>query len=241
MPVATVESLWRYPVKSMRGEELPEGVVGAGGIRGDRVFAFHSSAARPDFPYFTGREQRHMLLYRPRLRQAEAGGAARGGCDVETPLGETLAIEDPALIEMLRAGVDPRHGVTLLRSEIALADSHPVSLISVQTVQQLEQEIDTPTDKRCFRANIYLDLVDARGFAENEFVGRSLRIGPDVVVAIAQRDLRCAMITIHPDTAAKTPALLKQVARDHEGAAGVYGSVVREGTIRKGDAVELLD
>lgn len=128
-----------------------------------------------------------------------------------------------------------------MRAAHALADCHPVSIISLQTARQLAGETGLPADERRFRANIYLDMPDAGGFAENAFVGRSLRIGREVVVSVVERDFRCAMITIDPDTAAKTPALLKQVAQAHEGAAGIYASVISEGRIRKGDAVELLD
>ncbi len=39
-----VDSLWRYPVKSMRGEELEEAFVGFSGVYGDRLFAFRSTA-----------------------------------------------------------------------------------------------------------------------------------------------------------------------------------------------------
>ena len=50
-----VESLWRYPVKSMRGEELPEAFIGFSGVYGDRVYAFRSSAATAGFPNLTAR------------------------------------------------------------------------------------------------------------------------------------------------------------------------------------------
>ena len=46
---------------------------------------------------------------------------------------------------------------------------------------------------------------------------------------------------LDPDTAEKEPALLKKVAQAHEGMAGVYGAVLAEGVVRKGDSVELLD
>ena len=62
--IGTVESLWRYPVKSMRGEELAEVFAGYAGVYGDRLFAFESSAGRKGFPFFTGREQRQMIRYR---------------------------------------------------------------------------------------------------------------------------------------------------------------------------------
>ena len=69
--VGRVDSLWRYPVKSMRGEELQESFVGFSGIYGDRLYAFRSSAAPKGFPYLTGREQEKLLLYRPRYRHPE--------------------------------------------------------------------------------------------------------------------------------------------------------------------------
>jgi uncharacterized protein YcbX len=49
------------------------------------------------------------------------------------------------------------------------------------------------------------------------------------------------MITLDPDTGEQTPAILKKVARAHDGMAGVYGAVLVEGMLRNGDSVELLD
>lgn len=260
--IGTVESLWRYPVKSMRGEELEEMFAGYAGVYGDRLFAFESSASPKGFPFFTGREQRQLVRYRPRFRypdkavrpinQVEAktmspllnpvsASPAELMVDVETPEGKTFAIDDPALIETLRAGLEVKHQLTLLRSDRALTDCLPLSIFSVQTARKLGEETGVAVDKRRFRANVYLDLASSEGFAENEFVGRSLRIGSKVVVSVLERDTRCMMIVLDPDTAEKTPAILKQVAQAHEGMAGVYGAVLVEGTIRKGDPVELLD
>src|SRR5689334_3207978 len=69
--VGVVESVWRYPVKSMRGEELSEAFLGFAGVYGDRVYAFRSSAAQPGFPYRTAREHEPMLLYRARFSQPD--------------------------------------------------------------------------------------------------------------------------------------------------------------------------
>ena len=44
--IGTVESLWRYPVKSMRGEELGELFASYGGVYGDRLFAFEARRAQ---------------------------------------------------------------------------------------------------------------------------------------------------------------------------------------------------
>jgi len=244
----------------MRGEELDEAFAGYSGIYGDRLFAFRSSASPKGFPYLTAREQRRLLQYRPHFRypdkaarpvnltEAESMGAnpvsadpSELTLDVETPAGKTLGIDDPALMDMLRADIDQKHQLTLMRSERALTDCRPVSIFSLQSAAQLAQEADTPIDKRRFRANVYVDLTSAQGFAENEFVGRSLRIGPKVIIRILERDARCVMITLDPDSGEKTPAILKKVAQAHEGMAGVYGAVLVEGMLHKGDPVELLD
>jgi uncharacterized protein len=259
--IGTVESLWRYPVKSMRGEELDELFAGYAGVYGDRLFAFESSASPKGFPFFTGRDQRQLIRYRPRFRNLEkatrpvnwseaqelspninpvSADASDLMVDVETPDGKTFAIDDPALIDHLRSTTDGKHELTLLRSEKAMTDCRPLSIFAVQTAKKLGAETGTNVDKRRFRANVYLDLANADGFAEDKFVGRSLRIGSKVTVAVLQRDARCMMITLDPDTAEKTPAILKAVAQAHEGMAGVYGAVLVEGIIRKGDPVELL-
>jgi uncharacterized protein YcbX len=258
--IGKVDSLWRYPVKSMRGEELDEAFAGFSGIYGDRLFAFKSAASPKGFPYLTAREQRRLLRYHPRFRhpekaarpinltEAESMGAnplsadpSELMIDVETPDGKTLAIDDPDLMEMLRSDIDQKHQLTLMRSERALTDCRPVSIFSLQSAQQLAEETGTSIDKRRFRANVYVNLASAQGFAENEFVGKSLRIGPKVVVTILERDARCVMITLDPDTGEKEPAILKKVAQAHEGMAGVYGAVVVEGLLHKGDSVEVMD
>ena len=258
--VGKIDSLWRYPVKSMRGEELDEAFASFSGIYGDRLFAFESSASPKGFPYFTAREQRRLLQYRPRFRypdkaarpinltEAENMGAHPLSADVselivdvETPDGKTLAIDDPDLIDVLRADIDQKHQLTLMQSQRAMTDCRPVSIFSLQSARQLGEETGSLIDKRRFRANVYVDLMLAQGFAENEFVGKSLRIGPKVVVSVLERDARCVMITLDPDTGEKTPEILKKVAQAHEGMAGVYGAVMVEGMLHKGDSVEVLE
>ena len=109
----------------MRGEELAQAFLGFSGVYGDRLFAFRSSARPAGFPYLTGREHEKMLLYRPRFRHPEsadeppdlaaAEAIAPGvsplpaapadlAVEVETPAGEVLAVDDPALIRMLGSG-----------------------------------------------------------------------------------------------------------------------------------------
>ena len=260
--IGIVESLWRYPVKSMCGEQLDELFASYAGVYGDRLFAFESSVGRKGFPFFTGREQRQMIRYRPHFRNpnkaahpvdlADAESLPPGVnplsahptelmIDVETPDRKTIAIDDPALIDHLRTNIDENHQLTLRRSDKAITDCRPLSIFAVQTAEKLGEETGVPVDKRRFRANVYVDLTSSEGFGEDKFVGRSLRIGSKVTIAVLQRDARCMMITLDPDTAEKTPAILKAVAKAHEGMAGVYGAVLVEGMLHKGDPVELLN
>jgi uncharacterized protein YcbX len=116
-----------------------------------------------------------------------------------------------------------------------------VSIFSLQSAQQLAEETGTHVDKRRFRANVYVDLTASNGFAENDLVGRSVRIGSKVVITILERDARCVIITLDPDTGEQAPAILKKVAQAHDGMAGVYGAVLVEGMVHKGDPVEVLD
>src|SRR5205823_5373786 len=183
--IGGVDSLWRYPVKSMRGEELDELFAGFSGVYGDRLFAFKSSASPKGLPYLTAREQQKLLQYRPRFRypdkaarpinlaEAESMGAnpvsgdrSELMVDVETPDGKTLAIDDPALMDMLRADIDQKHQLALMRSERAMTDCRPVSIFSLQSARQLADETGIQMDKRRFRANVYVDLASAGGFAE---------------------------------------------------------------------------
>ena len=258
--VGKVESLWRYPIKSMAGEALPAAFIGYAGVYGDRVYAVLNSSGSPGFPYFTGRDRREMLLYRPRFRnpavaaippnQSEAFKLAELSpvyphlaeldVDVATPSGQLLAADDPALLTML-AGESPSSGLSLIRSHRAMTDARPVSLISMQTVRRLGEEVDLSLDQRRFRANIYVELGTADGFGEDAFVGRTLRIGSRAVVAVVERDPRCKMIAIDPDTAEETPKIMRNVARAHGGHAGVYCAVMTEGVVQPGDAIALLD
>src|SRR2546423_9374593 len=163
----------------MSGEAMTEAFMGSSGFYGARCYAFKNSAARKGFPYLNANVQQQMLLYQPKFRDAEraakppnlieamsiAPGVNPANADPEdlmldvvTPSGTVVAIDDPALIEMLGEGLRGENQLTLVRSDRALTDCRPVSLISLQTVRQVEAELGIPFDKRRFRATVYLEL-----------------------------------------------------------------------------------
>jgi len=258
--IGTVESLWRYPVKSMRGAEMPEVFMGFSGIYGDRCYAFKNSAARKGFPYLNANVQQQMLLYRPQFRYPErasqppnlteatsiAPGVTPANGDAEdmildiiTPSGETVSVDDPSLLKLLGEGISEKNQLKLVRSDRALTDCRPVSLISLSTVRQVESEMGIPIDKRRFRANIYFDFAsDGGGFAEDNLVGSRLRIGSNAIIMVLERDPRCKMISLDPETGEHNPEVLRKVVQAHDNFAGVYCAVLVEGLLRKGDLIE---
>ena len=259
--IGAVESLWRYPVKSMAGEQIAEAFVGFSGVYGDRCYAFKNSEARKGAPYLTASLQQRMLCFRPRFRHPERAAMppnlaeamsippgitpANGdpqdmALDIVTPTGAVVAVDDPALVTMLGEGIGEKNRLTLVRSDRALTDCRPVSLIGLQTVRQLEGELGARLDKRRFRANLYLDLASGGGFAEDALVGRRLRVGSKAVVAVLERDPRCKVISLDPDTGENDPEVLRLVARAHDAFAGVYCAVLVEGVVAQGDPVELM-
>ncbi len=133
--------------------------------------------------------------------------------------------------------------LSLVRSDRALPDCRPISLISLQTVRQIESETGVSLDKRRFRANIYFSFAaaDDGGFAEDALVGRRLRVGSRAEIIVLERDPRCKMISLDPETGEHNPQILRVVAKRHAANAGVYCAVLIEGILKAGDTIELLD
>lgn len=261
-PIGRVHSLWRYPVKSMRGEQIDSAFVGFSGVYGDRIYAFRIAGGRAGFPYLSGCQLGQMLLYQPLYRDAEKmkqppnlteaqaippgvtpvyASADERALDVRTPSGQVLAIDDPRLITDLSGAMRDGQQLSLVHSDRAMTDCRPVSLFAIQTARQMSTELGSDLDLRRFRANIYLDLHSGIGFEEDRLVGRTLRIGEKTVVAITERDPRCKMITLDPETALPDPEIMKRLAQEHDSNAGVYTAVLVEGIIRSGDPVVILN
>jgi hypothetical protein len=241
---------------------MTEAFMGYSGFYGDRCFAFKNSSARKGFPYLNSTVQQQMLLYHPKFRYpersakppnlTEARGIPPGAnpanaepndliLDVVTPSGKVVSVDDPILEEMLCKGLRGENHLTLIRSDRALTDCRPVSLISLQTIQQVETELGFPIDKRRFRSNVYFNLTSNVGFAEDELVGCRLSIGSGAEIMVLERDPRCKMISLDPETGEHNPEVLRRVAQKHDTFAGVYCAVLVEGILSKGDSIELFD
>jgi hypothetical protein len=161
--------------------------------------------------------------------------------EIEAPNGKILSASDPALPGLIAGDQLNASDLTIIRSDRAMTDCRPISLLATRTIDGIGRAVGLTLDKRRFRENLYIDLDSGESFAEDEFVGRRLRIGPKLMVHILERDIRCRMIGIDPESLDENPEILRHVAKNHDGRAGVYAAVLVEGLVRPGDDIVLED
>ena len=232
--IGRVVGLWRYPVKSMGREELTESQLSWHGLAGDRRWAFVRDQVTSGFPWFTLRQRSDMNGYRPSF--VDPDRPDESSVTVRTPNGDTLELTDPQLLDELCGGSG-----SLIKQSRGIFDTFPISLITRASVSRLSQMIDphladTGLDVRRFRPNILIETTDGRPFAEDDWVGHTLTIG-NARLRVDQRDSRCVVVTIDPETGERHPAVLRAVAQERDGCLGVYGSTVEPGRIAIGDPV----
>lgn len=227
--VGLVRALWRYPVKSMAAEALTKADVSWHGFKGDRRWAFiRDGVVRSGFPWLTIRERPEMRHFVPFF--TEPDDPDKSATFVRTPGREELDVVDPRLAEALGGGV------RVIKQDIGVFDTMPLSLISIQTIQAIADLAGLPLDPQRFRPNLLIDAPHGEPFAEDGWVGRVLRIG-GMRMRVDKRDGRCVMVNIDPRSVESNPAVLKTIARERDSKLGVYGSTVEPGVIAVGDAV----
>jgi uncharacterized protein YcbX len=230
-----IQSIYRYPVKSMAGEVIERCDLTGFGLSGDRLYAFESSGAPPGLLRLTGRERREMLRYQPTLRPD-------GRVEVRVPTGERFLVDSSNMLAYLSAHLPDANKIILTRASTPQTDVRPLSLISVQTVRRLSTEIGQEIDPRRFRANLYMDFPNTP-FGEDSLVGRTVSIGSTATICIRERDPRCHFITYDPEDPGLDPlfSLMKFLDRSHQGRAGVYATIQNPGPIQAGDAIRFAD
>ena len=233
--VGVVRAIYRYPVKSMRGETLDAADVAWQGIAGDRCYAFVQSDDRSTFPYLTARELPDLLRYTPRL--SIASKPYTSPVLVTTPDGEEYAIGS----EELRASIArryPRPFYLLRLGARATYDAAPLSVITTSTVAALGKTLGMTFDPMRFRPSILIETPDGEPYPEQQWVGQSLVFGDDELkMVVSEADIRCKMITLDPRTSSAEPRVLAEVVRHLDGALGVYGLPQKAGTLRVGQTV----
>src|SRR3954453_13447598 len=216
--IGRLVEIWRYPVKSMAGERLASAEADWHGLVGDRRWAFiRPGLERSDFPWLTIRENPVLWRYVPRI--VESARAGRTATLVQTPEGDELEVADPRLAARLGTGA------RVIKQNRGVFDTAPLSLISLPTVSAVCELAGVGADVRRFRPNLVVEPLDGRPYAEDEWVGRTLRIA-GLRLRIDQCDPRCVIVNVHPDSGSREPKVLRTIAQQRETFAGVYATTV---------------
>jgi uncharacterized protein YcbX len=237
--IGVVKALYRYLVKSMRGQSLSEGHIHWHGLDGDRRAAFVRGDNTTGFPWLTGRETPNMVRYEPYFVRPE--DPINSPLRVKTPAGRDVALESDELRQELVQAYG--YDVHLIKIKRGVFDSMPLSLLSLATARALGRHIGDEVDSRRFRPNIVVETFANLPSLEEEWIGGSLLFGqrPDSArIQINRRIERCVMVNIDPQTAERDARILKAVAQTRDTCLGVYGSTESPGSIRVGDTIRLV-
>jgi uncharacterized protein YcbX len=266
----TIVSLWRYPVKSMQGEELNASAVSERGLLGDRAYALVDAVDGKIASAKNPRKWPHLFAFRagyaevPRAEVPRAGGATPP-VRITLPDGTLSGSDQPDLPSLLgpilgravalRAassdkpqleaywpdveGLENRDTVTDVTMPAGtFFDLATVHLLTTATLDRLRELYPQGRfEVRRFRPNIVVAVDEPRAFVENDWVGRTLLLGSEVRLRITQPCSRCVMTTLPQSDLPADPGILRTAVKHNGGNVGVYATVVRGGTIRRGDMV----
>ena len=208
-----VAGIWRYPVKTLAGEPLPEVVLGPDGIPGDRIVRVRGPEG-----VRTSRRQYRLLGLRGTLG---ADGIPRiNGHLWSSP--EALALVQRA------AGAD-----AWLEAYEGLDrfDILPLLVATDGAVAAFGRDV------RRLRPNILIGGVE--GLDERNWPGSELHIG-DAIIGLDSLRGRCHMTTVDPDTLEVDSGVLRDIVKRFGNQLALNAEVLRPGAIRVGDPVRLL-
>lgn len=208
-----VASIWRYPVKSLRGESLSEAEIGWDGIAGDRLVRVETAGR------ITSARTRPALL-------GLAGTLGEGG----EPLIDGIAWSDPRSLTAIRAAAGPH--AELRRSDGSGSfDVLPLLVTTDGAIAAFGR------DGRRLRPNIVIGGVD--GLEERAWPGSTIVIG-DVRIDVSNLRARCVMTTVDPDSLEQDHGVLRDIVRRFDATLALDCAVGAPGRIRLGDAVALV-
>ncbi len=261
--VGSVVSVWRYPIKSMMGEELNAAQFAEQGLVGDRAYALIDAETGKTISAKYPRKWGKMFDCRAALNapaqikimlpdgQVVISDAAEAEALLSEAFGRRvkLSTQPPAepSIEMYTPDIDglpDQDAVTdaAIRNQ-TFFDAATVHLLTTATLDQLQAF--TPTSRfetRRFRPNLVIRPSEgATGFVENDWVGKTIAIGDEVRLSITEPCPRCVMTTMAQGELPADLNILRTAMQHNGGNIGVYASVVQGGTLKRGDSVVLAD
>ncbi|GAA3162711.1 MOSC domain-containing protein [Planomonospora alba] len=233
----SVGRILRWPVKSLRGEEIEQARFDGRGMAGDRAYALVDERDGREGRRLTVRQRAEMLHWSSGY-PAEGAEPALTEPVLTGPDGTVWRWGDPGLAGALAESL----GTPLrLRAADGQQDRGPTVLVTTEASRAaLEEEMGAPVDLLRFRPNLHLDL-DAPAFAEEDWTdGTVLTVG-EVELAVTGEVtgpcIRCAVPSWDPEGRERWPQLQKWLIERHANKFGVIMRVTRHGTARRGDAV----
>ena len=238
--IGHIEAIFRYPVKSMGGEQLETANLGWHGLDGDRRMALRRVNDTSGFPWLTASKLPELVLFAPQRRENGAQGGLHLPTHIRTPEGKEL----PAFSEELAAEIEHRHGapVQMMQLKHGIFDEAHMSVIASDTVREIGRLAGRTLDVRRFRPNVVVRLLRSVPFQEDEWVGGVLSFGEGddaPAITVTKRDERCSMVNLDPDTASPAPEVMKAIVRVNQNHAGIYGAVTHTGQLAVGQTIFL--
>jgi uncharacterized protein YcbX len=259
-------ALWRYPVKSMLGEELNAASVGASGLIGDRAYAIVDPDSGKVASAKNPKKWPHLFDCRAAYVEAPASDRIPA-VRVTLPDGRVTTSDDAgfdaAVTAMLgRPGklqqavpekpileeywpdmeeLDHRDEVTEeAMPEGTFFDLAPVHILTTGTLDGLRAVYpEGRFETRRFRPNIVIATPSDHGpFPEAAWIGRTLTIG-GVRLKVTDHCPRCVMTTLPQGDLPRDPGILRAAARHNNAHVGIYAEVLNAGATRRGDPVTL--
>lgn len=232
--VGSVACLWRYPVKSLLGEQCESLKLNARGVEGDRLFAIRNAERK----IASGKNTRRFFKLDGllTLRAAYNGDVPL----ISFPDGKTVSGDNTEIhAELSRALGQP---LTLAReADISHLDAGPVHLLTTASLTWLRNAVPgAQIDERRFRPNIVIQTSGATPM-EHTWLGKTLAIGKQVVLRVSEPTERCVMTTYAQSGLPFDERILKCIAQQTDLCFGVYANVVATGRIECGDPVAVLD
>jgi uncharacterized protein YcbX len=236
--IGRIEAIFRYPVKSMRGEPLDAASLGWHGLEGDRRLALRRLDERGGFPWLTAGRLHDLIRFTP-LRRDNGNGESLP-THILSPEGDEL----PLFGEALAADIGRRHGapVQMMHLKHGIFDDANISVITSDTVRAVCELAGRTADVRRFRPNVLVRSSRAVPFEEDDWLGGVLTFGDASdapAIAVTQRDVRCAMLNLDPDSGSSSPEFLKAAVQANQNNAGIYGTVTRSGRLAVGQPILL--
>src|SRR5438876_10746657 len=264
----SVVSLWRYPVKSMMGEELNAAEVTQRGLLGDRAYALVDGSDGKAATAKNPRKWPHLFDFRATFVEPTRSAAKVPPVRIVLPDGTAVTSDQGDLDRILSKALDrevtlraAQHGTvnaeeywpdmegldhrdTVTDFTLPEGTFFDVAMVHVLTTAPLDRLRELfPQGRfevRRFRPNIVVQLAsDEKGFAENSWVGHTLAIGTAVRLNITSPCGRCVMTTLAQGDLPSDSGILRAAAQHNQVNVGVYAAVVRGGTIRRGDSVRM--